>query len=474
MGQNGRADPRDGAVAKAPAAAVADIEQGRDFWSFRPLASSPPPEVHNAAWPRNEIDHFVLARLEATGLSPAPDADRQTIIRRAYFNLIGLPPTPAEVDEFVADQSPEAWSKVVDRLLAAPEFGQRWGRYWLDVARFAESSGGGRTLMFDDAWRYRDYVIESFNSDKPFNEFVMEHIAGDLMPGGSPQQRGQRTTATGFLVLGPTNYELQDKELLRMEVVDEQLDTMGRAFLGLTIGCARCHDHKFDPISNRDYYALAGILRSTKTLTPGNVAGFVTTDLPVDAEHRAALDAHAKVIREIESRLTPAQTELKRLQRRLAGVAPELDLRELPGIVVDNTQAKLIGQWKRSTSTRPFLGGDYIHDENTPDERKSATYAPRLPAAGEYEVRISYSAGTNRAARATVTIHHADGQQPIANRPTQTSADRRAVPFARQIPLPDRRRRSRDFQRKRRRTRDRRRCSVSSHRAPGHEGRPKR
>src|SRR6185295_12211390 len=194
------------------------------------------------------------------------DAERAVLIRRAYYDLIGLPPTPEQIDDFVKDARPDAFARVVDSLLASPHFGERWGRHWLDLARFAESSGGGRTLLFKDAWRYRDYVIESFNSGAPYDRFLREQIAGDLLPVAAAKDRQRQLTATAFLSLGPTNYEEQNKQQLRFDIIDEQLDTLGKAVLGQTVGCARCHDHKFDPIPQRDYYALAGILASTRTL----------------------------------------------------------------------------------------------------------------------------------------------------------------------------------------------------------------
>jgi hypothetical protein len=176
----------------------------------------------------------------------------------------------------------------VDRLLESKYFGERWGRHWLDVVRFAESSGGGRTLLFPDAWRYRDYVIEAFNSDLPYDRFLREQIAGDLLAAEDWETRRRQLIATAFLVLGPTNYELQDKEILEMDIVDEQLDTMGKALLGLTLGCARCHDHKFDPIPTSDYYAMAGVLCSTTTLQ-GEIQEFVSdwteVSLPTTPEH---------------------------------------------------------------------------------------------------------------------------------------------------------------------------------------------
>ena len=181
-----------------------------------------------------------------------------------------------------------SWSM---KLLASPRFGEAWGRHWLDVARFAESSGGGRTLLFKDAWRYRDYVIEAFNANVPFDRFIREQLAGDLLPAATPAEQRRQLTATAFLALGPTNYEEQDKQQLRFDVIDEQIDTIGKAFLGQTIGCARCHDHKFDPIPQRDYYALAGILASTRTLLSytENVARWISAPLPGDRRREAAL-----------------------------------------------------------------------------------------------------------------------------------------------------------------------------------------
>ncbi|MGH7128713.1 MAG: DUF1549 domain-containing protein, partial [Planctomycetaceae bacterium] len=369
----GAPDPRDGQAAATRQ--TIEVKKGRTFWSFQPLVQPPVPEQAQEQWCRSPIDRFVLARLAAEGIAPVGDADRVTLIRRLYFDLIGLPPTPDEIEAFLADDAPDAVARLVDRLLASPRFGERWGRHWLDVARFAESSGGGRTLLFPNAWRYRDYVIESFNRDKPFDEFAREQIAGDLLlierlkdqgrmkaddgrkqsvhPSAfslQPLQRQrERLIALGFLVLGPTNYELQDKELLRMEVVDEQIDTIGKAFLGMTIGCARCHDHKFDPISHRDYHALAGIFRSTKTLTPGNVSGWVDVELPIlDPAQRNALAEHRTQLAAVQSDLTETQEELKRLGASQPTSANSIAVADLPGLIVDDVSAAFSGTWSHS------------------------------------------------------------------------------------------------------------------------------
>ena len=227
--------------------------------------------MKRADWPRGDIDRFLLAALEARGLAPVADADRPRLLRRVTFDLIGLPPTPEEVDAFLADNSPDAFAKVVDRLLASPRFGERWGRHWLDVARFAESSGK-TNFTYPQAWRYRDWVIASFNADKPYDQFVREQIAGDLLPAEDDRERADQLIATGFLALGSKAHDAENRGQFVLDVVDEQIEATTRAFLGLTVACARCHDHKMDPIPQRDYYALSGIFRSTQTCS-GTLAG---------------------------------------------------------------------------------------------------------------------------------------------------------------------------------------------------------
>jgi len=237
-----------------------------EHWSFQPPNDPALPAVRDALWPRGAVDRFVLHRLETAGLTPAPAANRRTLIRRATFDLTGLPPSREEVDAFIADQSPEAFARVVDRLLASPRYGERWGRHWLDVARYADSNGLDENVAQANAWRYRDYVIEAFNQDKPYDDFIREQLAGDLLPCDDPLARNERLIATGFLSLGPKLLAEVDKTKMEMDIVDEQIDTVGKALLGLTLGCARCHDHKFDPITMSDYYALAGIFKSTQTM----------------------------------------------------------------------------------------------------------------------------------------------------------------------------------------------------------------
>jgi hypothetical protein len=234
-------------------------QRQREFWSFQKVKDQTPPAVKETGWAKTPIDRFVLAKLESKNLRPSPAADKVTLIRRASFDLIGLPPTPEEVAAFVADQSPDAFAKVVDRLLASPRYGERWGRHWLDLARFAESEGFKADEPRFNAWRYRDYVIQSFNSDKPYDRFVQEQIAGDEMWPDDPQAR----VATAFNRHYPDEYNARNLFQRRQEILDDITDTTGAVFLGLTVGCARCHNHKFDPILQADYYRLQAFYANT-------------------------------------------------------------------------------------------------------------------------------------------------------------------------------------------------------------------
>jgi hypothetical protein len=237
-----------------------------NHWAFHPPRDSPVPAVNNAGWTVTALDNFILCRLEQEGLSPAVPADKRTLIRRVTFDVTGLPPTPGEIDAFLADDRPEAYVRLVDRLLASPAYGERWGRHWLDVARYADSNGLDENVAHGNAWRYRDYVVSAFNADKPFDRFIVEQLAGDLLPADDERQRHEQLIATGFLAIGPKVLAEVDEAKMQFDIVDEQIDTVGRALLGLTLGCARCHDHKFDPIATADYYGLAGILKSTRTM----------------------------------------------------------------------------------------------------------------------------------------------------------------------------------------------------------------
>jgi hypothetical protein len=267
----GAPDPRDG-LNVAPPPKTYDTSAAKKWWAFQWLHRPPVNHLPKTDWTRGEIDQHVLATQQAKGLKPVGDADKQTLIRRGYFDLIGLPPTPDEVDAFVKDDSPKAFEKIVDDLLARPQFGEHWGRHWLDVARYAESAGKEVNLAYPDAWRYRDYVITAFNRDTPYNQFVREQIAGDLLQATDIKKRVDQVIATGFLAIGAKGLSEQSSRQFDLDLADEQLDTTSKAFIGLTVSCARCHDHKFDPILQRDYYAMAGIFLSTKTHY-GTIAG---------------------------------------------------------------------------------------------------------------------------------------------------------------------------------------------------------
>ncbi|MDB6074518.1 MAG: Protein of unknown function (DUF1553)/Protein of unknown function (DUF1549)/Planctomycete [Verrucomicrobiaceae bacterium] len=262
----GAPDPRGSTVANLPKKRTIDMAEGRKHWAFQAPVKAAPPTTQNTEWPRTDIDKFVLAGIEAKGLHPVTDADRPTLIRRIAFDLTGLPPTPDEVRTFVADKSPDAVKNVIDQYIDSQRFGERWGRHWMDVARYAESSGKEVNILYGEAWRYRDYVIESFNKDKPYDQFLKEQIAGDLMGYENKRDQAEKIVATGFLAIGPKSHNARDRRQFTMDMVDEQIDAVSQSMLGLTLACARCHDHKFDPVAQRDYYALAGIFLSSDTL----------------------------------------------------------------------------------------------------------------------------------------------------------------------------------------------------------------
>ncbi len=238
-------------------------ELKREHWAFQPLKTPAVPKVADANWATDDIDRFILAKLDAAKLKPVGDADKLALIRRVTFDLTGLPPMPEAIDEFVNDNSKDAFAKVVDRLLASPAFGDQWGRHWLDVARYGESTGPSRNIPYPHAWKYRDYVIDSINADVPFNRFIQEQVAGDLLPAANDDDSNRQKIATGFLALGVKDVNQRFKVRFLMDNVDEQIDAVTRSVLGLTVSCARCHDHKFDPVPQADYYALAGIFTST-------------------------------------------------------------------------------------------------------------------------------------------------------------------------------------------------------------------
>jgi cytochrome c553 len=315
----------------------------RSWWAFQPVRSEPPPAVDASEAGANEIDAFLLVAAKSRGIRPARPADRRTWIRRATFDLTGLPPTPEAVASFVSDGSDEAFERVVDRLLAAPAYGQRWARHWLDLDRYADyydADPKTRTASCEltEAWRYRDWVVDAFNRDLPFDQFIVHQIAGDLMPdpdGNEVYPPG--LIATTFLSNGVWDRGDADKEKIVSDMVDDQIDTVGKAFLGLTLGCARCHDHKFDPISQRDYYALAGIFYSTHILKDLGAKGdeYVMNRVPLVPKAQA--EAREKQIRrvvEIRNRLAaiekkPGASEFQKDRAELIAQCDRLE-RNLP------------------------------------------------------------------------------------------------------------------------------------------------
>ena len=272
--QMGAPDPRvnQGVVVNSKVTAE-DIEKGKSFWSFvQPKKVEPVVEKHQA-WGQTPIDRYVASKWEEQQIEPSEDCDPNTLVRRLTFDLTGLPPSPEQRAGFLRDwnaSEQDAIERMVDELLASEQYGQHWGRHWLDVARYAETSGKESDVTFPNAWRYRDYVIESFQKDKPYDRFIMEQVAGDLLAVSNDQQWNENLIATGFLAVGPKSLAEQNPRQFQADLIDEQIDTTTRVVLGLSVGCARCHDHKFDPIPQSDYYALAGIFQSTETFYGGS------------------------------------------------------------------------------------------------------------------------------------------------------------------------------------------------------------
>jgi hypothetical protein len=323
------------------------------LWSFQPVQHQSPPPVKDSTWPKSPVDCFILKRLESKGFGPSRPADKRTLLRRATYDLIGLPPTVAETDAFLADESPYAFAKVVDRLLASPHYGERWGRHWLDVVRYADA----RDLIqlpvesdFREAWRYRDWIVDSFNSDVPFTEFLRFQIAGDLLQPRDPSRiHKDALIATGMLAIADFVPGDTDKEMMVADYVNDQIDVVGRAFMGLTLACARCHDHKFDPITTRDYYALAGIFFSTR-LIPAPVEG----NTPLI---RVPLLSLAE-ISQVEARRAADNKRRQELERQLSGAAEREYCAFLKRIVSEETARYLIAAcaYKHRAAREPDVG----------------------------------------------------------------------------------------------------------------------
>ncbi len=406
----------------------------KSFWAFQPMSNPLPPRVNIEQWVQSPIDRFILAELEARALRPAEMADRRTLIRRVTFDLHGVPPAPDDVAEFVADNEPDALARLVDRLLASPRYGERWGRHWLDVARYGDSNGLDENLSQANAFRYRDWVISAFNRDLPYDEFVREQIAGDLLPpDGDPNdpavaaKQSERLTATGFLVIGAKMLAEDDPLKMQMDIVDEQIDTLGKAFLGLTLGCARCHDHKFDPILMTDYYSLAGIFKSTKTMDNFSVVarwqerpiGSPADLLRIDelkkqiADKRADIDklvavANEAVLNEARSRVAEyvlaAARELY-LERTSRSFGPLVDKAlknksPLPdGVQVFEAENYVRGNAIKLTTGYGEGIGVILSNGNG---EWTAEYDVTATAAGPYQIEVRYAAADGRPSQLSV------------------------------------------------------------------------
>jgi cytochrome c553 len=405
---------------------VTFTDEQRAFWAFQPPRQSPFPAVKNDGWPASPVDWFILAPLEKAGYEPAAKADRRTLLRRATYALTGLPPTPEQIDQFLADDSPDAFARVVDRLLDSPAYGERWGRHWLDVARYADSNGLDENLAYANAFRYRDYVIASLNADKPIDEFIREQLASDLIvhPGETSEGKLARMAATGFLSIGPKMLAEDDPVKMQMDIIDEQIDTVGRAFLGLTLGCARCHDHKFDPIPTADYYSLAGIFKSTHTMDTFTVVAKWHERPMATAEALAAQESHRKkiealaatinetrdaaaksvrdeAIRQVGDYLLAAETR-RREQKWLASAKPFGMLKpdDLPeGSVLREAESFERGNVLRDTTNYGKGIGVLVNAGPTPNFTE---YDIEVAKASRFQVEARYAAAAARPTRLIV------------------------------------------------------------------------
>lgn len=405
---------------------VAGVSPAEKYWSFVAPKPQTPPAVRDAKWAKGPIDAFVLAQLEAKGLKPAPAADKRSLIRRATYDLTGLPPTPAEVTAFLGDDSPAAFARVVKRLLASPRYGERWGRHWLDVARYADSNGLDENLVYKNAWRYRDYVIAAFNKDKPYDQFLREQLAGDLLPSDDLALQIERWTATGFLSLGAKMLAEDDPVKMEMDIVDEQLDTVGKAFMGLTIGCARCHDHKFDPIPTADYYSLAGIFKSTKTMEHFKVVAEWHEHVLAPKEDRDKLAAHQDKLKAKDKEISKVVGEENKVLTTAAkGKVSAYLQAAYEARRGGKTALKAVGEGGVEREVSSFETGNV----NRPVERKKtnvpaggkgpyfAEYRVEVAKAGDYQIELlDEERGAGTADLYVGGVKVKAGEPPVQNR----------------------------------------------------------
>lgn len=365
-------------------------------WAYQPISDKLPLTT--------TIDDLLFTQEPAS-----PPASHEVLVRRLYFDLTGLPPTPSEFDAGLQLLDAGQFETLVDDLLARKSSAEHFARRYFDIVRFAESITL-RGLMLPHAWRYRDYVVESLHADRPLDEFIFEQIAGDLMEPADSDTTSRRRIASTFLALGNHNWEEQDKKQLDMDVVDEQLNTIGQAFLGQTFGCARCHDHKFDPITAQDYYAMAGIFKHAQVLDYDNVSKPIVEPLPVDDEQVRLFEDMADRAEELNLKIEQLK---KREESRNADSAFMPTLDSLNGLIVDDTQAVAIGAWTHSTHSKPYLGDGYLHDANEDKGNKTLTFTPMITQPGEYEVFLGFASFEGRAARVPITLLHSRGEETL-------------------------------------------------------------
>ncbi len=304
--------PQEGPPAAGNVTTSSSKPNAKSHWAWQPIALSRPPSVASA-WPRDTIDRFLLDKLHQKEIEPAPAADPARLLRRVFLDLTGLPPSPERVESFLANPSNQQYEAIVDELLSSRHYGERWGRWWLDVTYYGDTLDTGSEIPATEAWRYRDYVIRSFNENKPVNRFFQEQVAGDLLPARDQRERNELIVATGYLAIGPWSIVLADKPQLQMDTIDQQLELIGRGILGLTLGCSRCHDHKFDPILLQDYYGMAGILKSTRTLHGKHKPDGVFSDV-----NKVSLVETVEERQQREKKLQNYEQEIAALQKVLA------------------------------------------------------------------------------------------------------------------------------------------------------------
>ena len=386
----GLPDPRE-AKGSVAAPKVIDIAEGKKHWAFQPVKRPGIPEA--TSWATTDVDRFVEAERSKHGLTAAADADARTLVRRVYFDLIGLPPTPEQLDEFLKDKSPKAFEKLVDKLLASPQFGEKWGRHWLDVARYAESSGKDQNMIYPFAWRYRDYVIDSFNRDKPIDQFFREQLAGDLLPHKNDAEKAEHTIATGYLALGTKSHNERNRKQFELDLADEQIDAFSQGMLGITAACARCHDHKFDPIPTKDYYALAGIFLSTETLfgTAAGIQARQSADLAVLPKNAKVSTGPMLSVREVE-----------KLREKLDELKKDYDKQREEDRKAGTPQLRLLALFQQMTTIEKQLS--YYEKDGTPKAMAMAAKDRFFPKDSPIHIRGELDETGEKVARGVLQV----------------------------------------------------------------------